>query len=137
MTYLDGFIAGQWHAVEQLMFVLNSRPGPMRPTDLYALLIDYRPQPPREGPSMPSIPFTQFILPNGKRRSTSIEVSDDAAAKALQLIERGLVFECEILSTGSVSVTITDPEEGDLDIRIVANGPGVREAIEAMVLGFK
>lgn len=82
------------------------------------------------------IPFTQYMLPNGRRQETSIEVDADVATKARELIAEGLCFECEVLTTGSVSLTITDPEEGDLDIRIHANGPGIREAVEDMVREF-
>ncbi len=84
-----------------------------------------------------SIPFTQYLLPHGERRDELIEVAPDIAAKAASLIERGFTFECEILRTGQVSVTITDPqEEIDADIRVIANGPGVREAVEDMVRSF-
>lgn len=83
-----------------------------------------------------SIPFTQYLRPNGRRAAVSIEVAPDVATKAHSIIARGLSFECEVLSTGQVSLTITDPEEGDLDIRVVTNGPGVREAVEDLVRRF-
>lgn len=82
------------------------------------------------------IPFTQFVPPHGKRRETSIEVSPAIHEKAMRLIADGLSFECEILSTGEVSITITDSEEGDLDIRVVPNGPLVRDAVEDLVRAF-
>lgn len=84
----------------------------------------------------PIIPFTQYLRPNGRRKEVTIEVSPDVASKAHAIIARGLAFECEELSTGQVSLTITDPEEGDLDIRVVPNGPGVREAVEDLVSRF-
>ncbi|WP_230280234.1 hypothetical protein [Croceicoccus sp. Ery15] len=84
----------------------------------------------------PIIPFTQFVAPNGHRRPVTIEVSDDTAAKARLIIQRGFAFECEVLMSGEVSLTITDPEEGDLDIEVVMNGPGVREAVERLVNRF-
>ena len=82
------------------------------------------------------IPFTQFIPPHGKRRETSFEVSPAIHEKAMRLIAYGLRFECEILSTGEVSLTLTDPVEGDLDIRVVENGPLVRDAVESLVLDY-
>ncbi len=82
------------------------------------------------------IPFTQFMRPDGRSVPVSIEVAPAVAARANAIIKRGLAFECEMLSTGQASITITDPEEGDLDIRVVPNGPGVREAVEEMVMGF-
>lgn len=82
------------------------------------------------------IPFTQYIAPHGAPKAVSIEVRPEIAAKAATIINHGFRFECEVLSTGQVSATITDPEEGDLDIIVMPNGPGVREAIEKMVEAF-
>jgi hypothetical protein len=79
------------------------------------------------------IPFTQYLLPDGRKKSTFIGVHIDVADRAREIIAKGLAFECELLTTGEASFTITDPEKGDLDIRVVPNGPGVREAIEEMV----
>lgn len=85
---------------------------------------------------MGTIPFTQYMMPNGRKVPVSIEVADDVYATATKLIDAGLCFECEVLTTGQVSMTITDPEEGDLDIRVRPNGPGIREAVEDMVRNF-
>jgi hypothetical protein len=82
------------------------------------------------------IPFTQYVAPTGRAKPTSIEVANDVADKADVIIARGLTFEVEILSNGQVSATITDPERCDMDIVVVPNGPGVREAIEAMIRRF-
>jgi len=82
------------------------------------------------------IPFTQYLLTDGRKRSTFIGVRMDIADRAQAMIARGLTFECELLTTGEASFTITDPEKGDLDIRVVPNGPGVRETVEEMVRGF-
>lgn len=83
-----------------------------------------------------TIPFTQYMRPDGRAVPVTIEVAPDVADKARAIIARGLRFECECLATGQVSMTITDPEEGDLDIRLRDNGPGIREAVEDMVLRF-
>lgn len=83
-----------------------------------------------------TIPFTQYLLPAGRKRPVLIEVAPDIAEKARTIIAQGLSFECEILTTGQVSLTITDLEEGDLDIRVVPNGPGMVEAVEEMVRDF-
>jgi hypothetical protein len=82
------------------------------------------------------IPFTQYMRPNGRAVPVSIAVDPEVAAIAQTIRARGLAFECEVLTTGQVSLTITDPEEGDLDIRVVENGPGVREAVEDLVRNF-
>lgn len=84
----------------------------------------------------PIIPFTQFVAPNGTRREVTIVVSDETATKARLIIQRGFAFECEVLMSGEVSLTVTDPDEGDLDIEVVQNGPGVREAVERLVDRF-
>lgn len=83
-----------------------------------------------------TIQFTQFMRPHGRPNPVSIEVDPLVAAKARTIVARGFAFECEVLTTGEVSLTITDPEEGDLDIRVVTNGPGVREAVEDLVRSF-
>ncbi len=81
--------------------------------------------------------FTQYMRPSGRAVPVSIEVSEATANKAQTIIARGFRFECEVLTTGQVSLTITDPDEGDLDIKIIENGPGVREAVEAMITRFE
>lgn len=87
--------------------------------------------------AMPTIPFTEFVLPHGRTREQWIEVDPSVADKARTIIARGFRFECELLRTGQVSLTITDPEDGDADIRVVPNGPGVREAVEDLVRQFE
>ena len=84
----------------------------------------------------PIVPLTQFMRPDGRQVPVTIEVAQDVADKARTIIARGFRFECECLSTGQVSMTITDPEKGDLDIRVRENGPGIREAVEDMVRRF-
>lgn len=67
---------------------------------------------------------------------SGLEVVAKVATKARAIIARGFAFECEVLRSGEASLTITDPEEGDLDIRIVMNGPDVRAAVEDLVTRF-
>lgn len=86
---------------------------------------------------MSNIPFTQYLRPDGRKRVVSIDLPDAVAQRAALIIEKGLVFECEELSTGQVSFTITDPREGDLDIRICMNGPDVPETVEKLIMEFK
>lgn len=85
---------------------------------------------------MRAIPFTQYLMPYGRKSDLNIEVSDAVADKADSILAMGLAFECEMLRTGDVSVTITHPENGDLDIRVTPNGPGIREAVEDLILNF-
>lgn len=83
------------------------------------------------------ITFTQYVRPHGNRRALTMEVPHDVADKADQLRERHLVLECEVLTTGEVSLTITDQEqEHDVDIRVVPNGPAVPDAVYDLVRRF-
>ncbi len=85
---------------------------------------------------MPDLIMTQYLLPNGSARHTYMPVPDDVYRKAQAIIDAGLRFETEILRTGQVSTTITHPEHGDMDITVHANGPGLHEAIHAMIERF-
>lgn len=83
------------------------------------------------------IPFTQYVLPDGRAKTVSIKApTDDVARRAKSIIERGFRFECEILGTGDVSLTVTDPDEGDMDIELCRNGPAVLQALERLVTRF-
>ncbi len=55
---------------------------------------------------------------------------------ATELVDRGYVFECEILRTGDVSFTChlgSDEEGVPIAEVITENGPGVREVVAALV----
>lgn len=82
------------------------------------------------------IEFTQYLMPDGRKRPVAINVSDEVAERALEIRNAGYVFECEMLSTGMVSLTITDPNEGDMVCEVVKNGPSVQNAVENMILKF-
>lgn len=83
------------------------------------------------------IPFTQYIRPDGRAKRVHLPVDKAVYEKANQIIEAGLSFEVENLMDGMVSATITDPDDGDLDICIGPNGPGMKERISAMILRFR
>lgn len=85
---------------------------------------------------MAEIPFTQFIRPNGRPVPVRIDRPDDIASKAAAIIVRGYRFECEHLSTGDVSLTITNDKHGDVDIEVVPNGPEVPAAVDRLVSRF-
>lgn len=82
-----------------------------------------------------SIPFTQFLRPDGRRASVAIIRPAPVLEKASAIIAAGFRFECEELATGHASLTIAD-DEGDHAIEVVVNGPGVPEAVDRLVLGF-
>ena len=84
-----------------------------------------------------TVEFTQFMLPDGRREPTVITLPDpdgelDRAVCDIQ--DKGAVFECECLRVGNlISLTITDPEMGDLFSELVENGPEVPVAVERMI----
>lgn len=86
---------------------------------------------------MASIPFTQYLMPHGRKSEVSIDRPDDVAAKAREIIAKGFRFECEMLSDyGTVFLAITDPGKGDMECEIVPNGPEVPDAIDRMIARF-
>lgn len=83
------------------------------------------------------IEFTQYVLPDGRRKPVLIDRPDDVAQKARRIMDAGHRFECEILTTGEVSLTIHNIEdEEDVDIEVVPNGPEVPVAIDRMIERF-
>ena len=86
---------------------------------------------------MNAVPFTQFLMPNGRQEATSIDV-DDAEFAAYQMVKAlGFRMTVEMLSDYStVSQTIEDPELGDFDMEICPNGPEVPRRLSAMLLRF-
>lgn len=87
---------------------------------------------------MSEIPFTQYLLPDGRKRETGIDRPDEVAAKAQRIIDAGHRFEAEVLTTGDVSLTIHNiADEEDVAIKVVPNGPGVGEAVDELVKSFE
>lgn len=84
---------------------------------------------------MSNIYFTQFLRPDGRKTLIWIDRPDAVAARADFITLHGFRFECEQLTTGDVSFTISD-DYGDYAIEVVTNGPGVPEAVDRMILGF-
>lgn len=80
--------------------------------------------------------FTQYILPDGWTKSVTIDVADDLRMHIEAIKNMGAKLECEVLTTGEVSLTITDPEEGDFDIELVPNGPEVVGAVDRLIRRF-
>jgi hypothetical protein len=90
-----------------------------------------------------SIPFTQFLRPNGRKTVITIVRPDAIEADAAQLMAAGARFEIEVLRTGHVSIEIVadnkcDPDEPhSLAMALVPNGPLVPTAIDEAVLNAK
>lgn len=86
--------------------------------------------------TMADIPFTQYLMPNGRQSPVTIDRPQDIATKAFAIIERGYRFECEMLSDYcTVSLTIANDDD-DHEIEVVPNGPEVPIAIDRMVKRF-
>ena len=82
------------------------------------------------------IPFTQYLLPDGRKRDTDIERPAEIEEMALRFMEGGGRYECEILTTGEVSLTAVkeiDGEPQDVEIEVCHNGPGVGERVDDLV----
>jgi hypothetical protein len=83
------------------------------------------------------IPVTQYLLPDGRRRQETYKTEDaDLNQKAQNIINRGWRFEVEILRTGDVSLTVTDPDEDgfDIEIEVFKNEPGkADDAMKAVI----
>jgi hypothetical protein len=81
------------------------------------------------------IKFTQFLMPDGRPTPVLIDRPVHIADLADKIVERGYRFECEMLPTREVSLTITN-DEADAAIEIVPNGPEVPTAIDRMIEQF-
>jgi hypothetical protein len=80
-----------------------------------------------------SIPFTQFLMPTGRPKRIEIDRPLATEILAAQLIADGYRFECEILSTGQVSLTCEDDDDETLAIEVCSNGPDVPLAVDRLV----
>ncbi len=82
-----------------------------------------------------SIPFTQYLMPDGEIRPVEIEMDNDIEEKAQALIKLGCHFNIEMLSTGLVSMTCEKDDEEDelIAIEICNNNPDVIKAVYKLV----
>ena len=76
-----------------------------------------------------NVELVEFVLPNGRQQITQTVLNDEYKLPYEAMLDAGFRLETEILTTGQVSVTVCHPEHGDVDIRIVPNGPEVHVAI--------
>jgi hypothetical protein len=84
---------------------------------------------------MSDIEFTQYIRPNGRPTTVTIDRPEEISALAAAIVKDGFRFECEHLTTGHASLTIAGPDD-DEDIEVVPNGPEVPVAIDRMIKRF-
>jgi hypothetical protein len=87
------------------------------------------------GRSVSGIRFTQYLLPDGRRRSQWIDRPTDIEAMARELVARGCSFDIEILRTGDVSMTVQRESDDDevLAHEICVNGPTIPASVDTLV----
>jgi hypothetical protein len=79
-----------------------------------------------------SIPFTQFLLPDGRERPEKIDRPAEIEAMATSFIEAGGRYTCEILSTGEVSLAAEIRDE-DIACIVCPNAVGVALHVDNLV----
>ena len=81
---------------------------------------------------MNGIEFTQYLLPDGRKRTVYFEATEDIQKKADVLIAQGCHFDAEILRNGVVSLTCEKRDE-ILSIELSENGPPIVEAVKSLI----
>lgn len=88
-------------------------------------------------PDTGGIPFTLYLLPNGRKVEVIIDRPKDIYDKAMDIIKAGYRFEAEVLTCGMVSLTIFHLiDEEDKDIEVISNRPEVPTAVDRMITRF-
>lgn len=80
-----------------------------------------------------TIPFTQYLLPNGRIRRINIERPKEIEEIAQRFIKAGGRYECEILSTGEASITAVKMVRGQDGDVAIAVGPNDAEKVGELV----
>ena len=83
-----------------------------------------------------SIPFTQYLRPDGRKTPVEIDGSAEIEGLAESFIAAGGRYECEHLTTGHASLTavyFVDGEDQDIAIEVTPNGPEVVPAVDRLV----
>lgn len=92
------------------------------------------PEPSEATPESKGIPFTQYLLPDGRKRAIWMKCEKAIEDMAAKIIGLGYRLEAEILTTSEISLTVFCLEsEEDICIEICANGPPVPIAVEKLV----
>jgi hypothetical protein len=79
-----------------------------------------------------TIPFTQYLRPNGRKRPVEIDRPKEIEAIACRFIASGGHYECEALTTGHASLTAVKFDR-DVCIELRMNGPDVPVAVDKLV----
>lgn len=84
-----------------------------------------------------SIPFTQYLRPDGRKKPISVEMPKEIEESAYRFIEAGGWYEAEVLEGGIVSLTACfvteDDGPQDIAIELADNGPGIKESVAKLV----
>ena len=83
------------------------------------------------------IKFTRYSLPNGKKTTETITIDPATDLLGNKLIELGITFSTEILTTGMIALyainhNLPDAEEQEL-CYISQNGPEIIDKIKDMI----
>jgi hypothetical protein len=83
------------------------------------------------------ISFTQYLRPDGRRKEGGFDRPEEIEELAKGLQARGVYFDAEVLRTGQVSLTAErEDDDGEVDllaIEVVANGPGIGQAVDRLI----
>jgi len=80
------------------------------------------------------IPFTQFLMPDGRIRDGGFKRSAEIEKMAAEVLDTGGRFTSEMLSTGEISIAYEKQgEDQDVEVDVVKNGPEVLGAVDRMV----
>jgi hypothetical protein len=83
-----------------------------------------------------SVPFTQFLRPDGRERRVEIDRPDEVERMARDFIAAGGHYECEELMSGHAHFTavhLIEGEEQDVVTAICPNGPKVPDAVDDLI----
>lgn len=84
-----------------------------------------------------AIPFTQYLRPHGRKIAQFFPVDGrELFDLAEKFLKSGGRYECEVLTTGHVSLTAVhrvDGEDQDVVTEICSNGPAVPAAVDRLV----
>lgn len=82
------------------------------------------------------VTVVQFMRPDGRQVPQEFEVSDNLVDAYALIQSSQCRLEAEVLMTGFVSFTITNPEAGDFKGCLVQNGPAVQGKLEELIDSF-
>lgn len=82
-----------------------------------------------------SIPFTQYLRPNGRREAVTIDMHTTIEEQAQELISAGYVFEIEELMNRVIHMDCSRPQDAmPVALELCENGPPVVQAVQDLVL---